>query len=280
MSQNEITSSKIEDHSDQKDENEFVPRFVKVFNESRTHEPRLPQLTSAQSVDLYQKRMTDNSIMKTSPKHRDIKTTSKPYLEGKPLDEQRKSWKDGASFSIDKSAFCKRTAMQMSLDSERRKKIVRTNTDSEILIPKVSEAEDPFEPSSIEEVSSPIKSSIENLKERLKEGKMNLSIFSLFFSSQAMVAIFYFNIFPFKRLINFQQINFIKLFNLLTKGSRSNNMNEKGKVRFEEPMFQDVGKKKQSITRQKSLSRAMSTSALRIRKRRSFWSKETLKIGE
>ena len=57
-------------------------------------------------------------------------------------------------------------------------------------------------------------------------------------------------------------------------------MNEKGKVRFEGPMFQDVGKKKQSITRQKSLNRAMSTSALRIRKRRSFWSKETLKFGE
>lgn len=174
------SSSKIEDHSDQNDGNEFVPRFVKVFNESKMHEPRLPELTSAQSVDLYQKRMTDNSIMKTSPKHRDVKTTSQPYLEEKPLDEQRKSWKDGTSFSIDKSAFCKRTAMQMSLDSERRKKIVRTNTDSEILIPKVAETEDPFEPSSIEEVSSPIKSSIENLKERLKEGKMNLSIFPLF----------------------------------------------------------------------------------------------------
>ena len=120
------SSSKIEDHSDQNDGNEFVPRFVKVFNESKMHEPRLPELTSAQSVDLYQKRMTDNSIMKTSPKHRDVKTTSQPYLEEKPLDEQRKSWKDGTSFSIDKSAFCKRTAMQMSLDSERRKKIVRT----------------------------------------------------------------------------------------------------------------------------------------------------------
>ena len=179
------SSSKIEDHSDQNDGNEFVPRFVKVFNESKMHEPRLPELTSAQSVDLYQKRMTDNSIMETSPIHRDVKTTSYPYLQEAPLVEQRRSWKDGASFSIDKSAVFKRTPMQMSLDSERRKKIVRTNTDSEILIPKVVETEDPFEPSAIEEVSSPIKSSIENLKERLKEGKMDLSIFSLFFSSKA-----------------------------------------------------------------------------------------------
>ena len=48
----------MEDHFDQNDGNEFVPRFVKVFNESKMREPRLPELTSAQSVDLYQKRMT------------------------------------------------------------------------------------------------------------------------------------------------------------------------------------------------------------------------------
>ena len=177
MSNEEKTTSKMEDHFDQNDGNEFVPRFVKVFNESKMHEPRLPELTRAQRVDLYQKRMTDNSIMETSPIHRDVKTTSYPYLQEAPLAEQRRSWKDGAAFSIDKSAFCKRPAMQMSLDSERRKKIVRTNTDSEILITKAVEAEDPFEPSSIEELSSPIKGSIENLKERLKEGKMNLYIF-------------------------------------------------------------------------------------------------------
>ena len=58
-----------------------------------------------------------------------------------------------------------------------------------------------------------------------------------------------------------------------------NNMTEKGRVRFEEHVYQDENKKKQGIIRQKSLSRTMSTSALRIRKRRSFWSKETLKAG-
>lgn len=177
MSEDSKNTSKDEGHFDQNEEKEFVPRFVKVFNESKMHEPRLPELTGAQNVDIYQKRMTDNSIMKASHKQHDVKTTSHPYHGNTPLAQQRRSWKDEAAFSIDKSAFCKRPAMQMSLDSERRKKIVRTNTDSEILITKAVEAEDPFEPSSIEELSSPIKGSIENLKERIKEGKMNLYIF-------------------------------------------------------------------------------------------------------
>ena len=63
------------------------------------------------------------------------------------------------------------------------------------------------------------------------------------------------------------------------KGSGYKGMNEKGRVRFEDNIFQDSNKKKQNLVRQKSLNRTMSTSALRIRKRRSFWSKETLKIG-
>ena len=180
MSINSKSNPKDEGHFDKNEEKDFVPRFVKVFNESKMHEPRLPELTGAQNVDLYQKRMKDNSIIKTSHKHHDDKTTSHPYQGNRPLAEQRRSWKDGASFSIDKSAFCKRPAMQMSLDTERRKKIVRTNTDSEILIGKTVEVEDPFEPSSIEELSSPIKGSIENLKERLKEGKIDLSIFCRF----------------------------------------------------------------------------------------------------
>ena len=65
----------------------------------------------------------------------------------------------------------------------------------------------------------------------------------------------------------------------LNKGSGYKGMNEKGRVRFEDNIFQDSNKKKQNLVRQKSLNRTMSTSALRIRKRRSFWSKETLKIG-
>ena len=63
------------------------------------------------------------------------------------------------------------------------------------------------------------------------------------------------------------------------EGSIYNDMNEKSKVRFQEHFYKEGNIKKQGITRQKSLSRTMSTSAIRIRKRRSFWSKETLKTG-
>jgi hypothetical protein len=148
------------------DEEDFVPRFVKVFNESKVYDTRTSEI-GEQNKDTSRKKTTNKTSM-TSLKH-DVKMTTSPLLSYE--EHRRCAFKDGAAFSIDKSALCK--SMQMSHNAnERRKKIVRTNTDSEIIIPKVDEPDDaPFNDTPLEEILSPNTGSMENLKERLKEGK-------------------------------------------------------------------------------------------------------------
>ena len=149
------------------DKNEFVPRFVKVFNESKTFQAGIPE-TNEENKNTSQKQLAGAKRMLSVKENISVTTSqSKPFE-----DYRRRSFKDESSFSKEKSALCKIPAMHISLDTnERRKKIVRTNTDSEIIIPKVDEAEDGA--AEDEDISSPNAGSMENLKERLKEGKFS-----------------------------------------------------------------------------------------------------------
>ena len=156
---NEKSAQKDETYNDGKEEKDFVPRFVKVFNESKTHDTRTSEI-GEKYKDTSRKKVTNDSLKQ------DVKMTTSPLPSYE--ENRRRSFKDMKSFSIDKTALCK-----IPLDvNDRRKKIVRTNTDSEIIIPKVDEPDDdPFQDTPLEEISSPNAGSIENLKERLKEGK-------------------------------------------------------------------------------------------------------------
>ena len=143
------------------DDKDFVPRFVKVFNETKTYDR--PSEIGEQNKDTSRKKM-DNE--------HDVKITTSPFLSYEQY--RRRSFKDEGGFSIDMSGLCKIPPLQMSLHvHDRRKKIVRTNTDSKIIIPKIEEPDDdPFQDIPLEEISSHnAEGSIENLKERLKEGK-------------------------------------------------------------------------------------------------------------
>ena len=149
-------------------EKEFIPRFVKVFNECKVYEERIAKTSQQQNENRYRQKMK-SEIRMSSPKEV-VKITS-PY-NYQLSKEQKGSWRDGAAISVDQSAFCKRKAIQMTLDNDRRKKIVRTNTDSEILIPKIRKTENPYQTTIHEEMSSCDEGSIENLKECLKEGRL------------------------------------------------------------------------------------------------------------
>ena len=137
------------------DKNEFVPRFVKVFNESKTFQEGIPE-TNEENKNTSQKQLAGAKRMLSVKENISVTTSqSKPFE-----DYRRRSFKDESSFSKETSAHCKIPAMHISLDTnERRKKIVRTNTDSEIMIPKVDEAEDG---APLEEITSPNAGSMEN----------------------------------------------------------------------------------------------------------------------
>ena len=161
---NDKTPRKVEQSSETEGE-EFVPRFVKVFNESKTYGPRF-QEADTQEIDSYRNILMNEVVM--PPPNAETKMTTLQY---QPFSEQKKSWREGIAMSIDKSMLCHRTSMGMAHRNVSRKKIVRTNTDSEILIPKIEETEDPFQIPPLEEIPDHSRMSIDKLKERLQEGK-------------------------------------------------------------------------------------------------------------
>ena len=162
------TQRKVEQSSENEGE-EFVPRFVKVFNQSKTYGPTF-QGRNTQSIDSYRTRVMNEVIM--PPSKAEIKMTTLQY---QPVKEQKKSWREGIAMSIDKSTLCDRPSMRMSHNNDSRKKIVRTNTDSEILIPKVEETEDPFQSPPLDEIPDHGDFSIVKLKGQLPEGKLRYS---------------------------------------------------------------------------------------------------------
>ena len=158
-------NSKVVEKSEEEDE--FVPRFVRVFNECKVY-----------------KAGNEGKIQHTGYSHPDnthCQDPQKPIERGtnipafllKPSKSQNKSGKIGGKSAIDKSSICKMPSLQLEPNrNDRRKKIVRTNTDSKIVIPKIDETEEePFFVAPAEEASISDKGSLENLKERIKEGR-------------------------------------------------------------------------------------------------------------
>ena len=168
MSEFNDKTPKNDEKPSENDGEEFVQRFVKVFNESKTYETR-SQEPYTQNRDFYQNRMMNAVTM--PPLKEEAKMTTLQY---QPFREQKKLWREGVTMSIDQST-CKGKSMGMSHKNDSKKKIVRTNTDSEILIPKNEETEDAFPDSSLEDIPGHNEISIVELKERLQEGKLGCS---------------------------------------------------------------------------------------------------------
>ena len=149
-------NSKVVEKSEEEDE--FVPRFVRVFNECKVYKAGNDGKINTHCQD--------------PQKPIEQETNISAFLL-KPSKSQSKSGKIGGKSAIDKSSICKMPSLQLEPNrNDRRKKIVRTNTDSKIVIPKVDETEEePFFVAPAEEASSSDKGSLENLKERIKEGR-------------------------------------------------------------------------------------------------------------
>ena len=158
-------NSKVVEKSEEEDE--FVPRFVRVFNECKVY-------TAGNDGKIKDTGYShpDNTHCQDAPKPIE-KETNMPAFLLKPSKSQSKSGKIGGKSAIDKSSICKMPSLQLEPNrNDRRKKIVRTNTDSKIVIPKIDETEEePFFVAPAEEASCSDKGSMENLKERIKEGR-------------------------------------------------------------------------------------------------------------
>ena len=165
---NSETSSRNIDNSDESEGEEFVPRFVKIFNESKSYDNRRKE-TVTTGRDSYQEKESNKFLM--PPSEAKVRASN---LQNPPFRQQRKSWSEGTcsegieEISMDRPSLRKQASMTHKHDL--RKTIVRTNTDSEILIPK--EREDSFETPLLQEMPGQSEISIRELKERLQQGRL------------------------------------------------------------------------------------------------------------
>ena len=159
-------NSKVVEKSEE-EEDEFVPRFVRVFNECKVY-------TAGNDGKIKDTGYSnpDNAHCQDPQNPIEKETNMSAFLLERSK-SQNKSGKIGGKSAIDKTSICKMPSLQVEPSrNDRRKKIVRTNTDSKIVIPKIDETEEePFFVAPTEDASSSDKGSLENLKERIKEGR-------------------------------------------------------------------------------------------------------------